>query len=625
MKKIFIFIFLTVFTISASAQTLNVVIGNVTYAVPASQAGEMPYTDGTTVTIMNKTFSLGDITRMYVDATPVVDNTVIVTYSDSDAKVVVAGNVAQYITPTVNGTYVSILQAENITNEITYNLTGTSVDGSFYLEGPLQANVVLDNLSLTNSTGAALDFQNSKGVCLNVVGDNNLADGSAGSQKGCFVCKSHVEIQGEGTLNLTGNTSHALYAKEYITIKETSVNILGSIKDAINCNQYLTMESGAITIVNAGDDGVQVSFKDDVDRQPEDTGSIIITGGSIEATISATAAKAVKADGNIVITAGEFDLTVTGGGKWDAEDVKTKAATCFSADGYMQIDGGKLILTATNSGGKGISCDGALTVNGGEITVVTSGGLFAYVNGVENPNYTGNTDNLESDYKSSPKGVKADGDITINGGTINVTTSGNGGEGIESKGVMTINDGTITVKAYDDGLNSSSHMYINGGDITVVATNNDAIDSNGNLYVSGGYTRAFGAGAPEGGIDANEEENYTVYFTGGKLLAVGGNSSTPRNAESTQSYVSGSGSVTANSVIKLSEDSTVLAEFIVPENYSGSSAMRPAPGGNRPGSGGGAILITCPGLTSGSSYTLTVGSTTSSVSATQYGSSGFRP
>ncbi|MDE7449589.1 MAG: hypothetical protein K2M72_05180 [Paramuribaculum sp.] len=38
--------------------------------------------------------------------------------------------------------------------------------------------------------------------------------------------------------------------------------------------------------------------------------------------------------------------------------------------------------------------------------------------------------------------------------------------------------------------------------------------------------------------------------------------------------------------------------------------------------GGNSVLVTCPGLTSGSSYTLTCGSSSSNVTATLYGSGG---
>ena len=110
------------------------------------------------------------------------------------------------------------------------------------------------------------------------------------------------------------------------------------------------------------------------------------------------------------------------------------------------------------------------------------------------------------------------------------------------------------------------------------------------------------------------------------LLAVGGGNSTPSTSESTQAFVSGSGSVTAGSVISLTDGSTTLATFTVPDNYK-SSGMGGGPGGpgGGPGSRGGPIFITCAGLTSGSSYTLTNGSSTSSVTAALKGSSGGRP
>ncbi len=173
-------------------------------------------------------------------------------------------------------------------------------------------------------------------------------------------------------------------------------------------------------------------------------------------------------------------------------------------------------------------------------------------------------------------------------------TTGNSGEGIESKAVLTINDGTIVVNSYDDAINSSSHRYIKGGDITVVATDNDGLDANGNMYISGGVIRAFGTRAPECGIDANEEDGYSVYFTGGTLLTVGGGNSVPSSSESTQPYVTGSMAVTANTEITLTNGNTLLASFTVPSNYSSASGGfgnhvggGPGGGGGGPGGGGG--------------------------------------
>ena len=625
---------------AAEAQTLNVVVGNVTYSFPASEAGDMTYSGGNQLTVMGRTLNTSDITRMYVDDSTVEAGTVSVSYNGTAANVVVAGNVAQYVAPSVSGAHVSIEQSsavgDNACGEITYVLAGSSADGSFSLEGSYKASLELRGLSLTNPSGAAIDIQDGKRISLSVKKgtDNTLTDSSDGKQKGCLVCKGHLEMKGKGTLTIYGNTAHGIYSKEYVELKNATVNIGSAVKDGINCSQYFAMESGSLSIGNVGDDGLQVAFKDDTDREAEDTGSISISGGTVNISTTATATKGLKAEGDITVTGGDITVSTSGGGKWDNDAAKTKAASCVSTDGNVRIDGGTLILTSSGSGGKGVSCDGEFTMNGGSLAISTTGGMYAYVNGTEYNNYTGNTDRLSSDQKSSPKGVKADGNVTINGGNINVSVTGNGGEGIESKAVMTVNDGTIVANTADDALNSSSHMYIKGGNITVVSTGNDGLDSNGNLYIMGGTIMAFGTTAPECGIDANEEDGYSVIFTGGTLLAVGGGNSVPSTSESTQPYVSGSMAVTADTDITLKNGDTVLAKFTVPSNYTtanGGGGNRPggwnAPGGPGGHGGGSSVLITCAGLTKGQSYTMTSGSSSSTVTAalTGSGNGGGRP
>lgn len=653
MKKIFTSLMMVgFFAFGAEAQTLNVVTGDITYAFPATQTGSMTYQNGETLTIMGKTFAFSDISKMYVDDSEVEDNTVSVSYNGTSATMTVAGNVAQYVTPKITNAHVSIVQSSEVSDdvcgEITYSLAGTSTDGEFTMDGSYKATVDLNGLTLTNPSGAPLNIQDGKRIALSVKKstENTLTDATSGDWKGCIVCKGHLELKGKGTLNVYGNTAHGIYAKEYVEMKNCTVNILSAIKDGINCNQYFLMESGTLNISGIGDDGIQVSYKDDTDREAEDTGSITITGGTINITVTGTASKGLKAEGDINVADGTVTITTSGNGTWDSDDSKTKASSCISADGNIQIDGGTLSLTSTGAGGKGINGDGTLTINGGDITVSTTGGMYAYVNGKEYANYTGNTDNLNSDYKSSPKGMKIDGNVEINGGSINVTTTGYGAEGIESKAILTINDGTIVVNAYDDCINSSSHMYIKGGDITVVASDNDGLDSNGNMYISGGTIKAFGTKAPECGIDANEEDGYSVFFTGGTLLAVGGGNSVPSSSASTQAYVTSTMSVTANAEITLKNGSSTLASFTVPSTYSssnnggnsgfggragggpGGNGGQGGPGGNSggsSGSGSSSVLISCPGLTSGSSYTMTSGSSSSTVTAVLKGSNGGRP
>lgn len=633
MKKI-ISAFLAIVAVNITmAQTLKVTTGNVAYLYDATEVGEaLVSTDGNGVTIQGKLFNVETINHIKVCDESIDKNTVTVLYDAATAHVTVAGNIAQYVDIAVDGANVSITQSADVSEktvgEITYALSGTSASGSLALTGSYKSTIELRGLSLTSTTGAALDIQNGKRIALSAKNGtvNTLVDAAGGSQKGAIVCKGHLELKGKGQLDVTGNTSHAIYAKEYVSVKNLTLNILGAKKDGINCTQYFLMESGIVNISGVEGDGVQTDYKDATEREAEDTGTITIEGGTLEATITAVASKGLKAEGDVVISGGDIKLKVTGSGEWDSTKLKTKASSCISADGNVTITGGNLDLTATAGGGKGISCDGTFTMEDGTVKVLTSGGILAYVNNKLNDNYTGNTDNLNSDYKSSPKGIKADTEALINGGSIDITTTGNGGEGIESKGTLRVKDGTIKICSTDDCINSSSHMYIDGGDITVISNNNDGLDSNGDLYINGGYLRVFGARSPECGLDANEEQGYSVYFTGGTVLAVGGSNSYPKKSGSTQPYVNGSGSVAKGTQISLKSGTTVLATFTVPDEYTqGSTSGSGGPGGNRPGGGGnqgsGSILISCPGLTSGASYTLTNNTSTSTVTARLTGSS----
>ncbi len=123
MKRILVMIAAFVLTIAAGAQTLNVNVGNVTYKFPSSQTGDMTYSDGNTLTIINKEFSLDEIDGMTVDYTSVTDNTVEIGYNGSTATITVAGNVAQYLTITQEGAHISIAQSDDLAQEITYTLS----------------------------------------------------------------------------------------------------------------------------------------------------------------------------------------------------------------------------------------------------------------------------------------------------------------------------------------------------------------------------------------------------------------------------------------------------------------------------------------------------------------------
>lgn len=628
--NIFIFVLCFICSLTAKGQTLIINCGNVIYHFDASQTGKMLFNNGAELKIQEKTFQISEILNVSSSTVPVREGIVSIDYGTPATTVTIPHDVAPYINVMIDGGHVVVNQSDEVNDEtcgeITYVLSGECSDGSFVLNGSYKASIELSGMTLTNPNGAAIDIKNGKRIAVRVVENtvNMLADGVSGNQKAALYCSGHLEFKQKGSLTVQGNKGHAIAAKEYIEIKNSKINITSAKKDGINCNQYFLMESGELTINGTDDDGVQVSYKDEANRETEDTGNITIKGGTLNINVTADAAKALKCEGNFIMTKGDLTATVNGGGVWDSAKLKTKAASCIGADGNLEISGGTLSLTATGGGGKGISVDGDCKISGGTFNISTTGGLMAYVNGSINNNYTGNADNLKSDYKSSPKGIKVDGAIVIDDGDLTIETKGNGGEGLESKTTLTINGGKIVIRAYEDGTNSTSHTYINGGDIEVTTGTGDAIDSNGDIYISGGKITVIGAASPEQGLDAGD--NYTVYLTGGRVLAAGGGNSAPSNSSSTQAYVILTQTVTAGSTVTIKDGEIELASFVIPAKYGDNSTSR-APGGNWNwgwgGSGSSSLLISIPELVSGKTYTIVSGtSSTSSTARTTGGSSG---
>ena len=610
MKKIGLMITTLLLTIVAGAQTLNIQVGDVTYQFPAAQTGDMTYANGSTLTIMGKEFTISDITSMVVDKSEVVDNQVTVAYNGTSAKVTVAGNVAQYLTPVVSGAHVSIAQSDDLAEEVTYTLSGESTDGEFYMSGSYKATVELNGLTLTNTTpvksGAAVHIQNGKRIKVKVCNGtvNTLTDAASGSQKGCLYIKGHAEFAQKGTLNIIGNVKHGIKTGEYFTLKNSTINITKAVGDGINCAQYFQMTSGTITISGIGDDGIQCdidntttgSTGETTDHEDEDSGNVYLEGGDITINVTADAAKAINAEGDIRATGANITATTSGGGVWDTDDKKTKSSSCLGADENMIISGGTLVLTSTGAGGKGINVDGTFTATGGSVTINTSGnavvasstGTLSVVTSSQQ------LDRYDSDYKSSPKGIKVDGAIVISdNAVINVTTTGAGGEGIESKSSIDITGGQTTIYATDDGINASKNtstggsgdLTINGGYVFSKSSGNDGIDSNGNCYIKGGLVYAIGTTSPEKSIDANTEEGKKLYITGGTIIAVG-------DLESGASISGGTcksaSSWTANSWHALYNGGTLVAAFKTPASSSSSGG---GPGGWSGGGGSQKLIV----------------------------------
>ena len=278
------------------------------------------------------TMLLNCMLQMYA----VDDNVVQVVYSGTTATVTVASNISSYITVS-SGTssHVVITQSDdfagvdatsdNEDGEIYYVLSGSSSDGSLTLTGSYKCEIDLNGLTLTNTSGPALAILNGKRIAISSKKSttNTLTDASNDTYKGCIHVKGHTKLKGKGTLNVVGNSTHAIWCKEYIEMKNVTLNITAAQKDGIHCKEYFLMESGTVNISGAGDDGIQVeldgttSTGTTTDHEDEDSGNFYMEDGTL--TISGYSGKAIKADGSITYSGGTQNF--------DTKDVTENAAS----------------------------------------------------------------------------------------------------------------------------------------------------------------------------------------------------------------------------------------------------------------------------------------------------------
>ena len=443
MKKIYALLTALVLTIAATGQTLNVKVGSVTYQFPASQTGEMTYKNGTTLTIMGKKFTLADIDAMTIDNSSVKDNNVNVSYEGSTAQITVAGNVAQYVDATVSGAHVSISQTNKEAvddDEITYTLTGSTTDGELSLAGSYKCTISLAGVTLTNPNGAAINITNKKRIQISAKKgtENTLTDGADGEQKACIYSKGQIQLQGNGTLTVVGNTKHAIKSGDYITVKNLTLNVTKAVGDGISCNKYFQMKSGNVTISGVGDDGIQADFEEDdettgetEDHEDENSGNVYIEDGTLSLKVTAAAAKGIKSAG---------DMTISGG-----------------------------TIVATSANHEAIESKGILTITGG--SVYAAGG---------------------------DDGINSAGDMYLKGGYIfgRTTGSGTGADGFDANGNMYVQGATVfgishgnPDVAFDANSEGGKKLYLQSGNLVAISGLESGASLTQSCYSTSSYTK----------------------------------------------------------------------------------------------------------------------------------------
>lgn len=283
-----------------------------------------------------------------------------------------------------------------ILTEYIYRVKGTSASGSLTINSNYKLTMLLAGVNLTSTAVTpAMHINCGKrvSVILQEGTENSFTDNASNDKKGAFYTKGHLEIEGGGTLNVTGKARHALCSKEYMQLKKSTgtINIVGSAGDGIHCgkgdqdpaNNYFRMSGGTLNFSGIKGDLIDC----------DDYGNAYINGGTLNLTVDLGAGKGLKADSIVVISGGTVNLSVEGasaigiqsnwhtyltGGEikglvsgYDAIGVKgnnSKSSLTVLNGGNVYIEGGTVNLQVSGTSCDGIYSEADLTATGGQVT-----------------------------------------------------------------------------------------------------------------------------------------------------------------------------------------------------------------------------------------------------------------
>lgn len=401
----------------------------------------------------------------------------------------------------------------------TYSLSGSIADGQVVVDTQDTeiVRLILNGVTINNDSGSAIMVENAEKVML-VLADgitNSLSDGTnytleadSDEPNATIFSKSDLTIYGEGSLEIAANYNDAIASKDGLIIASGSIR-LSSVDDGIRGKDYLIIKDADVDVTAEGD-GLKS------DNETEEMGYIRIDAGSFKIDAGGDG---ITAQTQLVIAGGDFDITTGGGadstanytesskGLKSAFDMQISAGvfTINSADdavhanSNIQIDGGTFTIS---TGDDGLHADESLAINTGTFNITES------YEGIESAAITINGGNYTI--------VSSDDAINVAGGVDSSGMGGPGGFGrdrfaaVDSGYYLEINGGEINVDGQGDGVDVNGNVTMNGGTLLITgptSNGNGALDYDGSFAINGGTLIAVGSSGMAMAPDTSSQQN----------------------------------------------------------------------------------------------------------------------
>ena len=291
-----------------------------------------------------------------------------VIYINFDGNVATVNGSVPSVTVQANGAHVTVM---NMSGPVKFVVSGQSVNGSLKFYGDKRFQVLLNGVNITNPNGAAINNQGSKSMYVVLAEGtvNRLQDGTnyvmvdGEDQKAALFSEGQIILSGKGRLDVFAEGRGGIRSDDYIRIRP---------------GVQLYIESSALDGLRAKD-------------------GIIIDGGAINVVTNGLGAKGGRSGGPMLVNGGRLVAINNGDCRFGATedgDSDTTSCAALACDTLLTVKGGIIRLKATGDGGKGLNAKQNVIVQGGTFQAVAEG----------------------TKQVKKPKGVKVDGNFSINAG-----------------------------------------------------------------------------------------------------------------------------------------------------------------------------------------------------------------
>ena len=189
------------------------------------------------------------------------------------------------------------------------------------------------------------------------------------------------------------------------------------------------------------------------------------------------------------------------------------------ADEAFVMSRGRLSIHASREAGKGIVCQGAVTIGSDDAAYSPEIDIRCTGKTLYTPGSDGHT------LTAGCPAILTPGSISIRSGSISIETADNASQGCKAGERIDIGGGRLFMHCYDDCLNSSGPITFTGGTTVCCSTGDDAIDSDygqsGAIVIDGGNLFAYTTQGPsEEALDC--DDNRRILLRRGTIVTFGG-------------------------------------------------------------------------------------------------------